>query len=268
MKNILTTILQRKREEIAQRKISTPLEILQTNPHYYRNVFSLRTQLTQNPLGVIAEFKKKSPSKGVLHESADIKDTVKGYQQYGAAAISCLTDMEFFGGSDEDFIQARAILNIPLLRKDFIIDNYQLHESKALGADVILLIAAALEPIYLKELAHEAKTLGLEVLLEVHDEEELEKNLNQYIDVVGVNNRNLKTFEVDLQTSYRLARQIPLRYAKISESGISSPFTVLELKKHGFDGFLIGENFMKTSYPTQTFKNFMQELQQLLSSNQ
>jgi len=258
--NILTKIINRKKEEVAYRKQNISLGQLQTQPLYVRQSLSLKSKLLTDTWGIIAEFKRKSPSKGILNQNISPQVVAKGYQMAGASGVSCLTDIDFFGGSDEDFAQARSVLEIPLLRKDFTVDTYQLYESKALGADIILLIAAALESSHLKELAHQAKEIGLEVLLEVHNAQELEETLNSYVDIVGVNNRNLKTFDVDIQTSIELSKLIPDDYAKISESGITSPQTIHTLKSKGFHGFLIGENFMKENSPELALQAFMQAL--------
>jgi indole-3-glycerol phosphate synthase len=188
--------------------------------------------------------------------------------QAGASALSILTDKEFFGGKNEDLTTARKFNFCPILRKDFIIDEYQIIEAKSIGADCILLIAAALEPIRLKELAVFAHSLGLEVLMEVHDGEELDASLNEHLDLIGVNNRSLKTFEVSLETSFGLVDRIPAEFIKISESGISRPETLTSLKNAGFAGFLIGENFMKSARPEQAAYNFMHEYRRLLVENQ
>jgi indole-3-glycerol phosphate synthase len=185
--------------------------------------------------------------------------------QAGASALSILTDKVYFGGTSEDLKTARKFNYCPILRKDFVVDEYQILEAKSIGADCILLIAAALEPAKLKSLALFAKSLGLEVLLEVHDGEELEKSLCEAVDLVGINNRNLKTFEVSLEVSMRLVEKIPSSFLKISESGISDPSTLVTLRKAGFDGFLIGENFMKSARPEQAALNFMKEFRKLIA---
>lgn len=215
--------------------------------------------------GIIAEFKRKSPSKGLINGSAKVERTSIGYMQAGASALSILTDSEFFGGSNEDLTQARKFNFCPILRKDFIVDEYQIIEAKSIGADCILLIAAVLDPKRLKELALFAHQLGLEVLMEVHDEEELNRSLNEHLDLVGVNNRNLNNFGVSLEVSLNLVNKIPSQFVKISESGISLPQTLIELKSAGFDGFLIGENFMKSSRPHQAAYNFINEFRRLTS---
>jgi indole-3-glycerol phosphate synthase len=216
-------------------------------------------------MGIIAEIKRKSPSKGVIHEYVSIEQTSISYMQGGASALSILTDGEFFGGSIEDLKTARKFNFCPILRKDFMIDEYQIIEAKSIGADAILLIAAALEPARLKELAKFAKSLGLEVLMEVHNGEELDQHVNEYLDVVGVNNRNLKTFEVRVDTSLQLSDRIPDQFVKISESGISKPETVKLLRDNGFQGFLIGEYFMSHSRPGAACAEFISKIRKLES---
>lgn len=258
--NILDTIIEQKWKEVAARKQEVSVEQLKISPLYNRATLSFKKYITDPALsGIIAEHKRQSPSKGVINGNVDLKQVVSGYQQAGASACSVLTDTQFFGGTTEDLIQARALLQIPILRKDFMVDEYQIEEAKAMGADVILLISACLIPQRVKELSEYAKKLNLEVLLEVHNVEELEGNLIDSVDVIGVNNRNLKTFEVSMQTSIDVGKHIPDRYVKISESGIDDPKTIVELKKHGFKGFLIGESFMKTNDPGAALKRLASE---------
>jgi indole-3-glycerol phosphate synthase len=210
--------------------------------------------------GIIAEFKQKSPSKGEINFGVKVEEVTKDYAKAGAAGISVLTDFEYFGGSLENLIKARETNpEIPILRKDFMIDKYQIFEAKANGADVILLIAACLEKAQSETLAKEAKTLGMEVLLEVHNADELEK-VNDFVDIVGVNNRDLKTFKMDVETSIRLSKLIPDKFVKISESGLDSAKTILYLNENGFKGFLIGETFMKTENPGAACSKLIEEL--------
>ena len=208
---------------------------------------------------VIAEFKRRSPSKGWIHRHADAAQIPLAYQQAGAAALSILTDEAYFGGSLKDIRTARPTVSLPILRKDFIISRYQLLQAKAVQADAVLLIASALTPQACLTLAKEAHALGLETLLEIHTEAELDY-LNEYIDVVGVNNRHLGTFHTDASHSLRLAEALPRGIVKISESGISSPDTLLQLREAGFDGFLIGETFMKTDEPGEALSRFIADL--------
>jgi len=264
--NILEKIISRKKEEIAERKALYPQKLLEKSLFFEGKVVSMKKYIIDpEKTGIIAEFKRKSPSKGLINGTASVEQTTIGYMQAGASALSILTDKDFFGGNEADLGLARKFNFCPILRKDFIVDEYQIIESRSKGADCILLIAAALSPKRLSELAVFAKSLGLEVLLEVHDGEELDQSLNEHVDLVGVNNRNLKTFEVDIQTSLDLVKSIPDTFTKISESGLSDPAKLVQLKQAGFDGFLIGENFMKTIRPHQAAYNFMQQFRKLLA---
>ena len=258
--NILDKIAARKKEEVAILKDEVPVEVLQILPHFKRKCISLKQNLENSSPGIISEFKRRSPSHPEINLHADVAEVTKDYEAAGASGISVLTDEDFFGGSLDDLAVARETVKLPLLRKDFIIDEYQLYEAKAMGADVILLIAAMLKPKQIQQFSKKAKELGLEVLLEVHNVEELKNNLFDTVDMIGVNNRNLKTFEVDLQTSKDLAEKIPSQYVKVSESGISDTAAIVELQKSGFQGFLIGGNFMKTEDPGKSASEFIKEL--------
>jgi indole-3-glycerol phosphate synthase len=218
--------------------------------------------LDKTKTGIIAEFKRRSPSKGIINDKASVEEVSQGYAANGASGISVLTDEEFFGGTLADLQKAAIINKVPLLRKDFMIDEYQLHEAKAYGASVILLIAACLSVDEVKSLATTAKNLGLEVLLEVHNEQELEHICDE-VDLVGVNNRDLKTFKVSLEQSAQLSELIPSGKIKISESGINSLADILYLKEYDYKGFLIGENFMKQEDPVEAFKIFAENLKAL-----
>jgi indole-3-glycerol phosphate synthase len=212
----------------------------------------------ENSTGIIAEFKRKSPSKGFIHEKADVVSITTGYTNGGAAGLSVLTDHDFFGGSTKDLMDAR-VNSIPILRKDFIVDAYQITEAKAMGADVILLIAACLTPAAVKSLASYAVSIGLEVLLELHGENELNHICDETI-LVGINNRNLKDFKVDIAASLHMSKLIPINKIKIAESGISSVDMIKMFRDAGFKGFLIGENFMKESDPVFAFNNFTKNI--------
>lgn len=263
--DILEKIIAHKRQEVAERKSLFPSKLLEQSTYFDGQSVSLKKYLLrEDKSGIIAEFKRQSPSKGVINPHAKVERTTIGYMQAGASALSVLTDKEFFGGSSADLSTARKFNFCPVLRKDFTIDEYQIIEAKSIGADAILLIAAALEPTQLKSLAAFAKSLNLEVLMEVHSAEELEQNLNEHLDIVGVNNRNLKTFEVSIKTSKALAAQIPDDFVKISESGISDPASIIELKEHGYQGFLIGETFMKTARPELTAADFIEKINRLM----
>ncbi|HSF55291.1 MAG TPA: indole-3-glycerol phosphate synthase TrpC [Algoriphagus sp.] len=267
--NILEKIIADKYKEVAEKSSILPVKLLEQSLYFEGKVVSMKKYVT-NPekSGIISEFKRKSPSKGMINASASVEKVSIGYMQAGASALSILTDKEYFGGTNEDLKIARRFNFCPIIRKDFIVDEYQIIEAKSIGADCILLIAAALEPTKLKSLAAFAKSLGLEVLMEVHDREELDRSLCDDLDLVGVNNRNLKTFEVSVETSLALVDKIPSSFVKVSESGISDPNTMIELKKAGFDGFLIGENFMKSSRPEQAAYNFIKEYRKLLAATE
>jgi len=258
--NILDTIVAKKSEEVQQRKATASIAQLQQQPLFQHKTVSLKRSLLQsNATGIIAEFKRKSPSKGWINQHADVVAITKAYEQYGACGVSVLTDASFFGGGIPDFTIARQTVQLPLLRKDFIIDEYQLYEAKAMGADVVLLIAACLPVEEVKRLAAVAKSLSLEVLLEIHDETELGHICNE-VDMVGVNNRNLKTFEVNIQTSLNLINKIPTDKIPVTESGINDMESMVTLRLAGFKGFLIGEHFMKQPEPTIAFAAFTQQL--------
>ncbi len=256
---ILDKIIASKKLEVASRKISIPVSALEKAPAFSRKCLSMKQSLLNSESGIISEFKRKSPSLGWIHEDADVVDVTAGYSAAGASGISILTDEEYFGGTPMDLMAARQFITCPVLRKDFVIDEYQLYEAKAMGADVVLLIAAALTVEQTVELAQKAKELGLEVLLEVHNAEEL-GHANDFVDMLGVNNRNLKTFEQSIQTSFDLAALIPDKFVKVSESGISKTETVKELRKVGYKGFLMGENFMKEENPAEALRRFIRPL--------
>lgn len=260
MKTILDKIVEYKRKEVEDLKIKNPLSELKKTDRYNRKTYSLREfLLDDDKSGIISEFKRKSPSKGIINADAKVECVVAKYQQAKASAVSVLTDNVSFGGSSYDLIKSREVLQIPLLRKDFIIDKYQIHESKSLGADVILLIATILTAKEIEEFSTLAKDIGLSVIFEVHNKEELSK-ISESIDIVGVNNRNLATFEVNIENSISLVDYIPSRCVKVSESGISDVSKIKELRKCGFRGFLIGENFMKTDDPGASAISFIEKL--------
>ena len=259
--NILETIISEKKTEVKRRKQLKSISELERSSLFIRETFSFNNfLLNNNKTGIIAEFKRKSPSKGFINTISTVREVTEGYTKFGASALSVLTDENFFGGSLNDLTEAR-VNELPVLRKDFIIDEYQLFESKAFGADIVLLIAACLSKTEVKNLSALAKNLGLNVLLEIHDENELE-HICDTIDVVGINNRDLKTFKVDLNQSIELCKKIPADKIKISESGIDSVKAIQYLKKNGFSGFLMGEKFMKEKYPQKAFEEFVNELNQ------
>lgn len=260
--NILETIAAHKWKEVAERKQFTSIQELENRGLFSSVPISLKERLlSHTSSGIIAEFKRRSPSKGVIHATAEPDKTALQYIGAGSAGLSVLTDHNFFGGSEADFLAVRRVNHAyPMLRKDFIVDEYQVVEAKSMGADVILLIAAMLDTAAIKRFAFLAHSLKMEVLLEVHNEEELLQNLNAEADLIGINNRNLKTFEVSLDVSKRLYPLMPKDAVKVSESGIDTVESVLELKKIGFQGFLMGQKFMEQADPGVACNNFIHEL--------
>lgn len=261
--DILDKITADKIKEVALRKSLIPVRQLEHSVLFERPTTSLATAI-KNGSGIIAEHKRRSPSKSVINNSLSVQDVASGYELAGASGMSVLTDGKYFGGSLDDLILARASTSFPLLRKEFIVDEYQILEAKAYGADAILLIAATLSRTQIEQFSVFAKSLGLDVLCESHNEKELQKSIVPSVDLLGINNRNLKTFEVSLETSKELIKQIPNEFVKISESGISSVEAIKELQPHGFQGFLIGENFMKTGDPGKSAAEFIKELEKSL----
>lgn len=259
MKTILDEIVAQKRVEILEKQKTQSIESFRNSENFLLPVKSAKASiLDESKSGIIAEFKRKSPSKGFINKDANVKEVVSGYEKFGASVVSVLTDEQFFGGSFDDLKQTKEVLNIPVLRKDFIVDEFQVYETKAIGADLMLLIAECLTKEEVYHLAKTAKGIGLEVLLELHSEDQLEK-VNEFIDLIGINNRNLKNFEVDIEKSKQILKQLPTDLIKVAESGISDPKTVKELRQAGFQAFLIGENFMKAEYPSLAFEQFVKE---------
>ena len=265
-KDILEEIVANKRIEVARQKEAVPPTVLHQQVEQMllsdlRPTLSMRQSLAQSASGIIAEFKRKSPSKGWIHADVRPEDVVPFYAQNGASALSILTDEDYFGGQMRFVSRVRpSVPTTPILRKDFIVDEYQLFQARQIGADAVLLIAADLTREECRSLAHTAHTLQLETLLEVHCEAELDY-VGDCIDMVGVNNRNLGTFHTDVSNSFRLASLLPRDYLLVSESGISDPGTVRQLRQAGFRGFLIGETFMKTANPAQTLRQFIEEVE-------
>jgi indole-3-glycerol phosphate synthase len=253
---ILNTIIETKQESLAKKKLQVPAYTFNT----LRSGLSMRKALEQSPTGIIAEIKRSAPSSGSLNEEIDIVQLARDYERAGASAISVLTDEPFFKGSIEDLRKVREAVNIPLLRKDFIIDEYQILEAKDAGADCILLIAAALDPAEASHLSRFASQLGLEVLLEVHNQEELDSHQDVPCDLIGVNNRNLKDFSIDLSISVLLASKLPAGALPISESGIKEASEIQQLGFHGYKGFLIGSHFMKQADPSVALGSLVTEL--------
>jgi len=266
--NILDKIIQHKQKEVEQRKELYPIRLLENSIYFSAKTVSLKKYLQRNDkVGIIAEIKRKSPSKGIINKYIDVERVSIGYMQAGANALSILTDEEFFGGKSSDLTTARKFNYCPILRKDFIIDEYQIIESKSIGADAILLLANVLSEKQIIQFTNTAHELGLEVLLELRDEDELNK-YNDSIDVVGINNRNLKTMEINLEQSFKFASLLPKNAVKVSESGIQKATDIIGLKEEGFQGFLMGEFFMKHSRPEDACTQFIKEVQHLIKSKE
>lgn len=260
--DVLAEIVSHKRKEVADRKELYPTKLLEKSTYFDGKPVSLKKYIQrEDKSGVIAEIKRKSPSKGMINEHVSVEKTSIGYMQAGASGLSVLTDKNFFGGSSDDLMTARSFNFCPILRKDFIIDEYQVIEAKSIGADVILLIAAILSKKEIEELGSLATSLGMESLLEVHSEDELNDSITDKVNLIGVNNRNLKTFETSIQTSKDLVDKIPADFVKVTESGLHTPEVVNELKTCGFEGFLIGETFMKSGRPERAAKEFISQIQ-------
>ena len=254
---ILDRIIENKKRELKLLSSRTSLEDLEKSKLFNRETISLsQSILDKDKTGIIAEFKRKSPSKGIINSLSKVEEVASGYFREGASGVSVLTDNQFFGGSNADLENTAVKGLFPILRKDFIINEYQVIESKSIGADAILVIAATLSIKEIQSLSKLSWSLGMEILLEIHEQDELDK-VNQYVNIVGVNNRNLKTFEVNTDISEELADKIPDGFLKISESGISSPFMIRKLKAAGYNGFLIGEKFMSASDPVKAFSEFV-----------
>ena len=266
---ILDTIVAHKRQEIAARRELVPIKLLESSLYFKSQPLSLRKYLLrEGGSGLIAEFKRKSPSKGWINQYAPVERTTLGYMQAGAAALSVLTDTEFFGGKNEDLTTARRFNFCPIIRKDFVVNEYQILEAKSTGADAVLLIAAVLSPAEIDKLGRLARSLGLEVLLEVHDAEELARSANtEAVDLIGVNNRNLHDFSLSLDTSMALAEAIPNEFVKVSESGISTAKAISRLHAVGYRGFLLGEAFMRHARPERACATLVQEIAALINES-
>ena len=259
--NILNKIIRHKKNEIDFLKLNYSISQLESSLFFERETISLKSKLISSNSGIIAEHKRKSPSKDIINNNLKIQDVIHGYQHAGVCGISVLTDLDFFGGTNDDLKITREIFEGPILRKEFILDEFQIIESKSLGADVILLIASVLTKQEIFKLSKLAKELNLEVLAEVHNENELDKVLNPYIDLIGVNNRDLKIFKADINISKNISKKIPSDFLKISESGIYNYNVVKDLRQYGFKGFLIGEYFMKTINPGFTASEFIKKIE-------
>ena len=258
--DILSTIIKKKNEEVEYLKKNVSISKLEKSIYFNTKTNSLVNSIKDKDIGIIAEHKRKSPSKSNINYETSSNHIICGYEDGGAAGISFLTEKNFFDGSTKDFKEARKITKLPILRKDFIIDEYQVIESKSIGADAILLIAACLNKLDIIKLSKLAKSFGLEVLIEIHEMDELNKSCIESVDIIGINNRNLKTFDVNIKTSLNLIDKIPSNFTRISESGLYNPTDIIKLKSSGFDGFLIGEKFMKSRNPGEELSKFLSKI--------
>lgn len=271
MKDILDDIMEYKKIEVEQQKQNLPPAELYRRVEQMKADASLRPRrsmsraLASSDTGIIAEFKRRSPSKGWINESASLERIAGGYALNGASALSVLTDEKYFGGNLDFLRTVASMVDVPVLRKDFIIDEYQLFQAYEAGADAVLLIASCLSRESCMALASKAHELGLEVLLEIHSADEL-GHLDCGADMVGVNNRNLGTFHTDVNNSFALAELLPKDSVLVSESGISDPKTICRLQDAGYSGFLIGETFMKTADPAESLLRFVDEIRQCRKS--
>ncbi len=258
---ILDKIVRDKKLEVDKLSSNSSIKELESTSLFSRQCISLKDSILNSSGGIICEFKRRSPSNNNINYKSNISEVVKGYQKAGAAGLSILTNKQYFDGDIQDILEIRDITSIPILRKEFIISEYQIIEAKSIGSDAILLIASILSKEEIKNYSSLAKNIGLEVLFEIHDAEELEKISGENIDIIGVNNRNLDTLEIDLQNSVDLYNKIPNSFVKISESGISEVESILKLREVGYQGFLIGENFMRTDDPFVSAYNFIKEVE-------
>ena len=258
--SILKKIVIDVKKELRLKKSIIPISEYEKMSLFKRNTISMSDSIKKDNFGIIAEFKRRSPSKNEINNKLSVNDVCRNYQVFGASGLSVLTNLKYFGGSLEDLVLARSTCNLPILRKDFIIDEYQIYEAKAYGADIILLISSILTRDEIVNLSNKAKDLKLEVLLEVHNTDELKKGLVEKVDIIGVNNRNLKSFKTDLKISEKLFNQIPNEFLKISESGLNNDNSIKKLKKIGYQGFLIGEKFMVSNNPGKELQKTLENL--------
>ena len=258
---ILDKIVEDKKIEINKLLSNSSISKLENSHLFSRKCISLKESIKNNNSGIICEFKRRSPSNQNINYISSLSDVVSGYEEAGAAGLSILTNKKYFDGDTQDIIDIRDISNLPILRKEFIISEYQVIEAKSIGSDAILLIASILSEEEIIGYSSLAKSIGLEVLLEIHSEDELHKISGDDIDIVGVNNRNLDTLEIDLNNSIELYGKIPSKFVKISESGISKVESILKLKEVGYNGFLIGEKFMKTNNPMESAYDFIKKIE-------
>ncbi len=258
--NILSKIVSVRKEQTNLQKKIRGLDEIKSSESFNRKTYSLSKKIKENKISIIAEHKRKSPSKKEINFQTPIDKIIKGYEQNGASGISVLTEKNFFSGSENDLILARKLTDLPILRKDFIVDEYQVFESKYLGADAILLIATCLTDKEIMNLSEIAKELDLDVLVEIHSKEELKKVCIDSVDIIGVNNRNLMDFSVNIENSIKIGKAIPESFIKISESGLHKSEELKRLIDFGYDGFLIGELFMKEINPGNKLGNLINQI--------
>lgn len=261
--DILEKIVASKKEEVRIRKQLNPVRKLEKSAFFDRDISSFYNALEKPGPSVIGEFKRKSPSKGVINSTSGVKQVARGYEEAGVSAMSILTDTEFFGGDNNDLSEVAAFTGLPLLRKDFIIDEYQVIESKSIGASAILLIGSILSKPESERLTNLAFSLGMDVLFEIHDEKDLEI-MNHNIRIVGVNNRDLRTFKIDMENSPDLLKQLPDDCLKVAESGFQTISDVKMMFSRGYDAFLIGERFMRSEDPGKSASEFINGLKALM----
>lgn len=260
----LDQIVQTVRERLEERKRRVPIALLVERSHYQSPTLPLRPALRTEELAIIAEIKKASPSSGIIRRELNVPELARQYKWHGAQAISVLTEPDYFQGSLEHLEAARRTVDLPLLRKDFILDPYQVVEARAYGADAILLIAALLDPVQLHELYDMAVELGLSCLVEVHTERELDQLDLDKIEILGVNNRDLHTFEVDVNRAVQVLRHVPKRIVRVAESGLRTADELVHLRRHGVDAVLIGEAFMRATHPGEALERLRREVHQRL----
>jgi indole-3-glycerol phosphate synthase len=258
---ILDNIISDKKIEIETLSKIVSISDLEKQKDFTKQCKSLKESIKKSKSGIICEFKRKSPSNEKINYKSNISEVINGYEKAGAVGVSILTNKKYFDGSISDINEVKNNVDIPVLRKEFIISEYQIIESKSIGADAILLIASILDKEEIKNYSSLAKSLGLEVLLEIHSIDELNKISNTDIDIIGVNNRNLDTLDIDIENSIEIFEDIPSEFIKISESGISKVDSIIKLIKVGYDGFLIGENFMKTEKPEESAYDFIKKVE-------
>ena len=258
---ILDNIISDKKIEIETLSKIVSISDLEKQKDFTKQSKSLKESIKKSKSGIICEFKRKSPSNEKINYKSNISEVINGYEKAGAVGVSILTNKKYFDGSISDINEVKNNVDIPILRKEFIISEYQIIESKSIGADAILLIASILDKEEIKNYSSLAKSLGLEVLLEIHSIEEFNKISNTDADIIGVNNRNLDTLDIDIENSIEMFEYIPSEFIKISESGISKVDSIIKLIKVGYDGFLIGENFMKTSKPGESAYDLIKKVE-------